>query len=556
LQGAAAASNLADLFGGIEGFQQATSAYYENFYTDAEQFNIASRQLAESLESLGLAMPLDRLEFRAQVERALAESNDELFASLIKLAPAFAELTKSTDELAAAAANAAKAASEAAKQAAQEAFNATKAATDSAFSALQRAVSAESDAAKKALTETYNALVSTLTLQKDAALAAQEVAQSNVSTLKGLFTLLKNQIESLVNAAGAGMTATQGRAFIEQAIATARTTGYLPEQETLAKAISAAVTGTESGNYATAFEQRRDRLILASSLGDLEDLTKDQLTVAERQLAATLDQVKLLDSQLKNARTNFDDLIAANDKYYAQVLADAKTQIDLARGLDVSIKSVKDAVVDVANAIRNELAAAFKNQNAGQNYVNNLVREAAAQAGGTISYADALRAGTNLGISKAEIDAAVNATGVITGGGQSYVNDLVKEAATQAGGTISYADALRAGTALGITKEEIEAAARATGVITRAGGGYTPPGLVLVGEDGPELVNFRSPGMVYTADQTGTMMGSSVALVDEVRALREDNQAQARAMVQIQARFTKLLERWDSDGIPEQRAVA
>jgi hypothetical protein len=52
------------------------------------------------------------------------------------------------------------------------------------------------------------------------------------------------------------------------------------------------------------------------------------------------------------------------------------------------------------------------------------------------------------------------------------------------------------------------------------------------------------------------MMGSSVALVDEVRALREDNQAQARAMVQIQARFTKLLERWDSDGIPEQRAVA
>lgn len=39
----------------------------------------------------------------------------------------------------------------------------------------------------------------------------------------------------------------------------------------------------------------------------------------------------------------------------------------------------------------------------------------------------------------------------------------------------------------------------------RAKGGYTPRGWTMVGEKGPELVNFASPGMVYTAAQTKLM---------------------------------------------------
>lgn len=39
-------------------------------------------------------------------------------------------------------------------------------------------------------------------------------------------------------------------------------------------------------------------------------------------------------------------------------------------------------------------------------------------------------------------------------------------------------------------------------VQARAKGGWTPPGWTLVGEEGPELVDFRTPGRVYTAGQT------------------------------------------------------
>lgn len=40
----------------------------------------------------------------------------------------------------------------------------------------------------------------------------------------------------------------------------------------------------------------------------------------------------------------------------------------------------------------------------------------------------------------------------------------------------------------------------------RAKGGYTPPGWTLVGEEGPELVNFTHPNRVYTAAETRDML--------------------------------------------------
>jgi len=46
---------------------------------------------------------------------------------------------------------------------------------------------------------------------------------------------------------------------------------------------------------------------------------------------------------------------------------------------------------------------------------------------------------------------------------------------------------------------------------TRAKGGYTPPGWTLVGEEGPELVNFTRPNRVYTARETQAMLAGQVA---------------------------------------------
>lgn len=70
--------------------------------------------------------------------------------------------------------------------------------------------------------------------------------------------------------------------------------------------------------------------------------------------------------------------------------------------------------------------------------------------------------------------------------------------------------------------------AKLAGINTAATGGYRQ-GMTLVGELGPELVDFTSPGRVYTADQTAGMFtgGASMAptlnaLVIEVNKLRQE----------------------------------
>ncbi|MOA37053.1 hypothetical protein D3C78_1586190 [compost metagenome] len=45
------------------------------------------------------------------------------------------------------------------------------------------------------------------------------------------------------------------------------------------------------------------------------------------------------------------------------------------------------------------------------------------------------------------------------------------------------------------------------------------------------------------------------ALVAETRGLRSDNQAQASAMVQMQRELNKLMQRWDAQGMPEERVL-
>lgn len=101
LAGADAASAFVDLFGGLEAFNNATGSYYQNFYTSAERTAKATQLLTDQLVALGLeGLPSSRAAFRALVDEADALGDVDLVASLIKLAPAFAEITAASDALA------------------------------------------------------------------------------------------------------------------------------------------------------------------------------------------------------------------------------------------------------------------------------------------------------------------------------------------------------------------------------------------------------------------------------------------------------------------------
>lgn len=96
------ASSLADLFGGLDAFAQASTAYYQAFYTQGERTATTTRQLTEALGQLGLSLPETRQAYRALVEAQdlTTEAGRSAYAALVQLAPTFAELAPAVDDLA------------------------------------------------------------------------------------------------------------------------------------------------------------------------------------------------------------------------------------------------------------------------------------------------------------------------------------------------------------------------------------------------------------------------------------------------------------------------
>jgi len=101
LKGGDLASKIVDAFGGLEAFGTATSAYFEQYYSDAEKLKVQQKALAKSFESLGLSAPKTRDEFRKLVESQdlTTEAGRKLYATLLGLAPSFDVLADAADLL-------------------------------------------------------------------------------------------------------------------------------------------------------------------------------------------------------------------------------------------------------------------------------------------------------------------------------------------------------------------------------------------------------------------------------------------------------------------------
>ena len=115
----------------------------------------------------------------------------------------------------------------------------------------------------------------------------------------------------------------------------------------------------------------------------------------------------------------------------------------------------------------------------------------------------------------------------------------------------------------------LDAAGDKAGVKAFARGGLAMPGWAVVGEEGPELVNFSQPGRVYTAADTaalfrsatpraaGTDSGSDAevkALRREVYQLRRDMLISMSEIARFSRRTSDMVEAWDAEGMPGVRA--
>lgn len=503
--------------GGFESLAANAGTYYENFYSEAEKTAAVTRSVSESLAQVGLAMPATRDEFRALVESQLAmgESGAEAVAALLGVSGAFASVTES-------AADAQKRVEEERQQQLQQQANAAKSARDSAYRALENAIAREREA---------------IDVQRS-------LAAESVDTLTGIFETIRSNVRELYSEVGstAAMQVSQANAFIDNALRTAQTTGYMPDGAALSEAIGTARSGLSSGAYTSQFEADRDRLVLAGKLSALGEITGEQLTTAERQLKYSQEQIEQLDQTLD---------------YWRE-------QIDIASG-------TYQATLSVAEAIGKLQALMFPD--AAKPASASGIATGVTFGGGATPVAEAANGGrvaggkTEDGYVREFYSGFGSSFSSITDASEVARLDSVAALAQQFSGTGDVAGLISAAkdsgaslgdlaTVLGYRYEDVVRAAGSLGIPAFAGGGLHSGGLRVVGERGWE-VEATGPARIWNQQQIASAMGGGNSeVVAELRALREENRQQAGEIARLNLRMARVLEKFDGDGMPATREEA
>lgn len=344
--------------GGIDQLNAALTPYVANFFTAAEQQQMATSAMADAFKSLGLTMPdltqgseAARAQFRALASTmdASTEEGRKQYIGLLNLSEGFAALTPVLQDTATAARSAADILNERKQletQLLQLQGNTTElrarelAALDKSNVALQQQIYALQDqaaaaqAAKAATDGAFTGLQSAAQAQKDTLDIARSLAEETVSNAGAIIGTLDNGIKALLQSAGdaAAQSAARGRQFITDSVSTAKLTGYLPDNDQLSSAIEAAQGGLADDYFSSKLDQDRQRLSLAGELVQLRGVADGQKTLAQQ----TVDGINL---QVKS----LDDLVAT-----------AKTQVDALRGIDSSVLSVADALSKLGAAMLGE----------------------------------------------------------------------------------------------------------------------------------------------------------------------------------------------------------
>jgi tape measure domain-containing protein len=515
LVGADMASQLVDLFGGIEGFVNSTTAYYEAFYTEAERTDILTRQLTTSFAQLGLQLPVSRIALRELIEAQdlTTQSGRELFASLMNLTPAFTAISKSTEQI-----------EEEIRllmdQATQRRLDAQKAEEERIAEIRTQESEARLRAEQKVLQDLENAydnaqetvsnalatIERSINAQKRSLELSAQLGEEQIRSIQSVFEVLNNAILDLT---GGGFTAITGQAFIQQALLAAQNTGYLPDPNELSRAISAARGGLTSG-AGSAFEARREQALLVARLTQLRGFAEDQLSTEEQTLRGINLQIAQLDAQLSAAQE----------------------QVNVLRGIDTGIKDIPTAIAVLQTSISNELAA-LRALQAQQPKIETPVIPSPGFVGPT------------------SFPVPSSGFPVLTptlrpGFGEQQMGP---PAPTFGPNSITLGGAA-AQTSSGVVTLNLSAFGPGRGF---AAGGLHSGGIRMVGERGPEL-EMTGPARYMSNANLASLMGNNNN--EEVKQLREENKIQLRAMVSLQNRMTKIVEQWNNDGLPNERVEA
>lgn len=374
---------------------------------------------------------------------------------------------------------------------------------------LQRSADAELariDAAERA---SVAALESQIATVERMAAANRE----SVATLQAILGSLSAATQALRGDSPAvqAQSYAQASSRLDQILANARL-GGMPKQDEL-DSLLGVITSRGSEGYSTAFDFQRERLEQANRTEGLGKILGTQLTAQERMLAAQESSAESLRQQIALVQ---DDAKLQREAVEAQV-KQAEATFSRLQGINTAVDSLSNVTAAIASL------------------------DDVYQADHLSMLDDQIKLQEEwLKSEEARLDriwASAQSTATAAYATYNAVNG-VRDAVNAVGSAIS------------ILTSAVLSQSNAASVPAFAVGGIHTGGLRLVGERGPEL-EVTGPARIYSASDTARILGAGAA--QELVELRREQRAQTASMATLQLRFTKLLERWDRDGMPTTR---
>lgn len=481
------AESMSAASGGLSTLQQNAAGYYQNFFTDAEK---ADDTMSEAIRQFGLVnitLPATRDGFRDLVKSMdkTTEAGQAQIATLLALqgqADAYYDVLEQRLQ-----------------QATQALAEAQAAMLNGAMATLQRAAKREQDA----LAEAYAARTASLN-------ASLATSQSAVSTLTSMATNLTSALRTLQGQSDAATSVLYGQATatLESAAAIARAGGSLANFQGLDQAVST-VAGNSAGKYGDWLSFARDQGRSTALINELSITAGDQLTNAEK-------SVKSLQDQLDLSKKAYDFQVKA-----------IQSQLDLAQAQLDGINGIDNTLLSLAEALKQFSDAVGVARPGGTGAVNadSLIDAAykavlgrAPDKAGADYWKQQLGSGS---LNSNNLANAISQAGAANGESINTAYQNILGRAPDAAGLAYWQQQVAAGN-ISDLNAAIRAAAMANGQIPAfASGGQYMGGKALVGEQGPEIIDFAQPGYVYNARQTAGMLSEAdlsrvIALLQQI----------------------------------------
>lgn len=596
--------------GGIEALSANVATYYQNFYSEQERAAKTAGQLAEALKEYGVELPTTAEQYRDLVEQQLAagESGAELAAVLLGMSGTFKEvsdawqrelegLSGSVTSFFGSLKDAIKSLIDDVSDDRKSILRGTGVMTAEDLRAAIGAISvigpslggvdaaAADIAAKEALRQSAMSASETAAQAAAAALARMEAYRDDPASAAAQAKALEAQREHALSEARKFEDGGMYRSYSYSTRVKWMNYWY-PEAQRAQQQLNALQPALAAYNdQLAALQAEYDAAKLsaeqyAERLGDAESALRD---AQQAEVQAKADYAAEMAKWIEEAGASVSKL----SDLRGEVMSFYEAQAQAVQAMLASAGNIR-AVVDAVRL--NQLSAAQTAQELGARYAMDYSMALATTGTARAGYVDSMAG--NLGaLSEAlrsesltstdwrvqtakllaqankaadllegdaqgdnyqdvalglldDIDAKLEALSGVATAGESLIVQAIKE------GTVNTLDGLRA----------VVAALKGDPVPAFAAGGLHAGGLRLVGERGPEL-EVTGPARYWSTSQTAAMLGggnssaASEAMVRELRELRQENRALQEAMVRQQADMTRLLMRWETQGMPEERVV-